>query len=346
MRQLTNAETATFCEQLGWLVHSGIGLGEGLRLMAEDETEKIRKDVYMQAAALVDEGTSLSDALKEAGCFPVYACGSVRTGEAAGRLEEALRALKLYYENKERMNRRLRSALLQPSLLVLLMMVVLGVLLIQVFPVFQSVYVSLGRTMSGVAGGLLQAGLWLKDALWVVYGLFGLLVVVALLFAVCSSFRETATGRWKRYAGDKGVMRKVNDAAIAQVMAMGLSSGMVLEDTMDLAAEVTADVPKAKERCLRCKEQLLSGEPLIDALKSSEVLPMSACRLLGVGIQGGNGDTVMAEIAEKLSEEAEAALTNRIEKAEPALVLSVSVLVGVILLVVMLPLINIMETIG
>jgi type IV pilus assembly protein PilC len=109
---------------------------------------------------------------------------------------------------------------------------------------------------------------------------------------------------------------------------------------------VTADVPKAKERCLRCKEALLSGEPLVDALRTSEVLPASACRLLSVGLQGGSGETVMAEIAEKLSEEADIAVTSRIEKTEPALVLSVSVLVGVILLVVMLPLINIMETIG
>ena len=346
MRQLTNSETAFFCEQLEWLVHSGIGLGEGLRLMAEDETEEQRKAVYMQAADAVDEGASLSDTLKAAGCFPVYACGSIGTGEATGRLEEALRALKRYYEDKERMSVRLRSALLQPSLLALLMLVVLGVLLTQVLPVFQSVYASLGGTMSGVAGALLRAGLWIKDALWLVYGVFGLIVVLVLLFAVCAPFREKVTGWWKRHAGDSGVMRKVNDAAIAQVMAMGLGSGMVLEDTMDLAADVTADVPRAKERCLRCKEELISGEPLMDALKNSEVLPVSACRLLSVGMQGGNGDTVMTEIAEKLSEEADVAMTNRIEKTEPALVLSVSVLVGLILLVVMLPLINIMGTIG
>lgn len=346
MRQLTDAELASFCEQLGWLVHSGIDLGEGLRLMAEDEEEESRKTLYIRLADTVEEGNSLSEALKVTECFPVYACGSIRTGEETGRLEEALRALKQYYEEKERMERRLRSALLQPSLLVLLMMIVLGVLLTQVLPVFQSVYASLGGTMSGIAGALLKAGLWLKDAIWFVYGVLGLLVVSVLLFALCAPFREKVSGLWKRYAGDKGVMRKVNDAAIAQVMAMGLGSGMFLEDTMDLAAEVVGDVPKAKERCLQCKERLLSGEPLADALKASEVLPVSACRLLAVGLQGGGGDTVMAEISAKLSEEADAAVASRIEKAEPALVLSVSVLVGVILLVVMLPLINIMETIG
>lgn len=346
MRQLTNQETASFCEQLAWLVHSGIGLGEGLRLMAEDETEEARKAVYTQAAYALEEGQSLAKVLKVAGCFPAYVYGSVNVGEETGRLEESLRALKRYYEEKERVDRRLRSALLQPSLLVLLMTIVLGVLLTQVLPVFQSVYASLGGSMSGLAGALLKAGLWLKDTLWLVYGVLALFVVLVLLFALCDPFRGVVIRWWKRHAGDKGVMRKGNDAAVAQVMAMSLASGMMLEDTMDLAAEVTADVPKAKERCLRCKEALISGEPLIEALKKSEVLPASACRLLAAGMLGGNGDAVMAEIAEKLSEEAEVALTKRIEKAEPALVLSVSVMVGVILLVVMLPLINIMEAIG
>lgn len=346
MRRLTNQETAAFCEQLEWLVHSGIGLGEGLRLMAEDETDIWRKELYERIATSVEDGRSFSEALKDAGCFPTYACGSVGAGEATGRLEGALRALKRYYEEKERMNRSLRNALLQPSLLVILMMIVLGVLLMQVLPVFQSVYASLGGTMSGAAGVLFEIGLWLKEQIWLVYGVFFVAVCPVLLFAVCGPFRSRMTNLWKRYAGDRGVMRKVNDAAIARVMAMGLGSGMVLEDAMELAAEVTADVPKAKERCIRCREQLISGEPLAEALKQSEVLPASACRLLAVGMQGGNGDAVMEEIAGKLSEEADTALTNQIEKAEPALVLSVSILVGVILLVVMLPLINIMEAIG
>ena len=68
--------------------------------------------------------------------------------------------------------------------------------------------------------------------------------------------------------------------------------------------------------------------------------------LLSLGMQSGNGDAVMVEIADRLSEEADIALTSRVEKLEPTLVLITSVLVGIILLSVMLPLMNIMETIG
>lgn len=346
MRQLTNQEIASFCEQMAWLIHSGIGVGEALHLMAEDEPEGVRKQVYARAADEVADGTAFSETVKAAGCFPVYVYGSLAAGEETGRLEEAFKALQLYYEERERTNRRVRSALLQPAFLLLLLLLVLGVLLTQVVPTFQSVYASLGGTMTGAAGVLLKVGVWLKDKLWFVYGVLGVGVVLALLFATCGPFRAWVTGLWKRYAGDKGVMRKVNDASIAQVMAMGLGSGLYPEDTLELAAGIMEEIPGAKRRCLQCRDALVSGIPMLEALRQSEVLPLSACRLLSVGTQAGNQDAVMRELAHKLSEEAEEALASKVDRIEPAMVLTVSILVGAILLMVMLPLMNIMETIG
>lgn len=346
MRQLTNQEISLFCEQMEWLIHSGVGVGEALHLTVEDEADEALRAMLLQVAERVDDGASVAEALKEEDCFPGHVCGSLATGEKTGRLEESFRALKLYYEKKEQAGRRIKNVLLQPTFLLLLMMVVLGILLTHVIPTFESVYASLGGTMTGVAGALLTVGLWLRKWIWVVYIPIGVIVLFALLFSACTSFREKAIRLFKKWGGDRGVMRKENDAAIAQVLAMGLGSGLLLEDTMELAAEVMEDVPQAQKRCLQCKEALVSGIPLLDALKEAEILPQSACRLLSVGMQGGNGDVVMREIADKLSEEAETALANKVEKIEPALVLTVSVLVGAILLLVMMPLMNIMETIG
>ena len=345
MKQLINQEISLFCEQMEWLIHSGVDVDEALHLTAE-ESETGLRELLLQAEDRVEDGVSLAEALKQVGCFPGHMTGSLAAGEKTGRLEEALRSLKLYYEEKERASRRIRSALLQPALLLLLLLVVLGVLLTRVIPTFQSVYESLGGTMTGLAGGLLAIGLWLRKWIWVFYGVFGLMAVVEVLFSVCVPFRKRVTGFLKKRYGDRGVMRKENDAAIAQVMAMGLGSGLLLEEAMELAAEAMAEVPEAQKRCLQCREALLDGRALLDALKESEVLPRSSCRLLSVGIQSGNGDAVMREIAEKLSEEAELALANKVDKIEPALVLTVSVFVGMILLLVMMPLMNIMETIG
>ena len=76
------------------------------------------------------------------------------------------------------------------------------------------------------------------------------------------------------------------------------------------------------------------------------MLPASACRLLMLGVQSGNGDAVMEDIARRLSEESNQALENKVAQVEPTLVLGTSMLVGIILLSVMLPLMNIMTAIG
>ena len=115
---------------------------------------------------------------------------------------------------------------------------------------------------------------------------------------------------------------------------------------MELAAQVLADVPAAQERCKQCREYLEDGDNTVDALRKAEIFPPATCRLLSLGMQSGNGDVTMREIARRLSEDADIALSDAIAKVEPTLVLVTSVLVGAILLSVMLPLINIMETIG
>jgi len=346
MRPLTYSEIAAFCQEIAWLVHSGVRVGDGLNLLAEEEKEEAWKACLTAMAEQADDGLPLSEIIKNAGCFPVYVQGILYVGETTGRLEESLLALKKYYEGRNYMNNRVRSALLYPSILLLLMLVVIVILLTRVLPIFQSVFASLGGGLDGIAGGFLTLGMWLNKAMPALLVLMTAVIAFVMVFAVSMQFREKIIAFWRKRAGDKGVMRKMNDASFAQAISMGLSSGLPLEETMELAAEVLSDVPEAKERCLNCKEELLSGIPLSDALKKADVFPPAMCRLLSLGMQSGNGDAVMVEIADRLSEEADEALAKRIEKVEPTLVLVTSVLVGGILLSVMLPLMNIMETIG
>lgn len=346
MKQLTYREIAGFCQELAWLIHSGVRVGDGLNLLAEEEKEAEWKECLKVMAEQADEGMMLSQIIKNANCFPVYVYGILNVGETTGRLEESLLALKKYYEGREHMNNRVRSALMYPSVLLMLMLVVIVILLTQVLPIFQSVFESLGGALGGVAGGLLSVGMLLNKAMPVLCALMAVAAGMIVAFSVNNSFRERVLSIWRKKAGDRGVMRKMNDAGFAQAISMGLSSGLPLEETMELAAEVLRDVPQAKERCLNCKEELLSGIPLAEALKKAEVFPPAMCRLLSLGMQSGNGDAVMVEIADRLSEDADIALAARVEKVEPTLVLITSLLIGAILLSVMLPLMNIMQTIG
>ena len=336
-KMISNEELSTLCLELSMLLHAGVGMGDALSLLAE-EGDKLLGEMAEQ----VDGGIPLSAALRDSGRFPVYACGLVEVGERTGRTEEALAALARYYEDRVRLARRVRSALLYPAVMLALMLVVIAVLLVKVLPIFDDVYASLGGRLTGVAGGLLALGRWLEGAMPVLWVLLALVALFAAAFAASGSFRTRVLSLWRNSHGDKGVARLLNNARLAQAMAMGMASGLPLDEAVALSAGLLE--AGAKERCLACQKQLEEGQSLSTALRT--LLPANQCRLLELGQRSGTGDASMEKIARDLTEQGEAALDDLVGRVEPALVLVCSVLVGLILLSVMLPLMHIMAAIG
>ena len=244
---ISHGELSTLCLELSMLLHAGVGTGDALSLLAE-ESDPEYKAMLMDMAKEVDGGAALSDAMRRAEGFPVYVCGLVEVGERAGRTEEALAALSRYYESRARLDRRVRSALLYPAVMLLLMLVVIAVLLVKVLPIFDDVYASLGGRLTGVAGSLLTLGRWLDGAMPVLWVLLVLAAVFLAVFAAVPSFREKLTVSWRRSHGDKGVARKMNDARLAQALAMGMASGMPIEEAVELAAGLMEETPAARDR--------------------------------------------------------------------------------------------------
>ena len=343
---LSNTELSTLCLELSVLNHAGVSVGDSVSLLAQEEPDAALRGVLEQTALRADECGSLGKALREADCFPAYLCDLVTVGEESGRPDEALRALSGYYDNRARMDRQLRSALLYPAVLLLIMLAVIVVLLTQVLPVFNDVYANLGGQLTGVAGGLLSLGQALDGLMPVLCALLVLIVVLLGAFAGSFRFRSGVLSFWRKRWGDKGISRKMNTARFAQALAMGISSGLPVEEALDLASSLLSDLPSAQKRCQECKARLDDNVPLAQAMNASGLLPQADCRLLAVGTANGASETVMTQIADRLSEEGDAALEARMGQIEPTLVVASSILVGLILLSVMLPLMHIMTAIG
>lgn len=340
-RKLSNDEIASLCLELSLLLHAGVSTGDALSLLAQEEEHR---GMLSTMAEQVDGGKTLSTALRESGVFPVYVCGLVEVGERTGRTEEALAALSRYYEERVRIGRRVRSALLYPAVMLALMLVVIGVLLVKVLPIFDDVYASLGGRLTGVAAGLLNLGRWIEAAMPVLYLILAGLVLVVLVFGLVGPLRRGVVSLWQKTRGDRGVSRKLNNARLAQALAMGMASGLPVEEAVSLSANLMEG--KARKRCQECGQRLEKGESLGAALRLSGLLPPRQSRLLELGQHSGAGDASMEKIARDLGEEGEAALDALVGRVEPALVLVCSVLVGLILLSVMLPLMHIMSAIG
>lgn len=343
---LSNEYLSAFTLQLSLLIHAGINIGDGIHLLAEDEKNKQAKEILEKMAEDVDDGLQLSEAMKNTACFPDYIVQMTSTGEATGRVEDALKALTEYYENRRQLGQRIQSALTYPLLLLALMLVIIGILLTRVLPIFNTVYQQLGGSLTGMAAGMLAFGKGLDRALPVIGVIVGILLVIGIVLGMSEALRKRAVLVYKRFFGDRGITRKVGMAHFASALSMGMQSGLPMEEALKNAMEFHEDSPKAKERYEKCLVLLEEGEPLADALKQAGVFAPMYCRMLALGVKSGAGDSIMEEIAVRLEEEANCSIEEAVAKIEPTIVITTSVIIGIILLSVMLPLINIMSSIA
>lgn len=342
-KMLTNEQVWSFCTALEQLIHAGIGLGDALVLMTEEEPDDTCREMLTGMAQQADEGASLSTVVRQTGRFPGYVSTLMEVGERAGKLEQALHALSRHYESRDRMDRRLASALLYPSMLILVLLAVAVVLLVWVLPVFQDVYDQLGSGMTGIAGSLLTVGGWLRQGMPVLCAL----VAIFAAFLLIPFLRMWIVGKWNRFRGDRGVHRAVLSARFMQALTMGLESGMTDVEAAQLASKLSqGEVAAFEKRCIHCVEAIRSGGNLPKALRTAGFLSPSDRRLLDAGIRSGRGETVLQQIAQRQLERSEEALERQTGKVEPVLVAIACGLIGGVILSVMLPLVNIMTAIG
>lgn len=343
--RLSNDDIGALCLSLSMMLHAGVGPADGLSLMAEDE-EGPMKELLKDMAAEADMGLPLNQVFKDTESFPDYVCSLLTVGEESGRTEEALNALSNHYETQAAINQRLRTALLYPAILLLIMLAVIVVLLVYVLPIFNEVYTQLGASLSGVAGGLLSLGQALGKLMPVLCVLLGIIVALVIAFAASPSFREKILTWYRGKFGDKGISGQLNMARFAGALSMGISSGLTPEDAISLSTSILEGIPTAQARCKDCLEKIFNGANLSTAMNEAGLLPKAECRLLETGIRAGAGDTAMEQVARRLAESSEYAVEAKVGQVEPAMVIVCSVLVGLILLAVMMPLMHIMAVIG
>lgn len=341
--KIDNAATGGLFRKLQYFIHAGILTSDALFLMAEDAEDENEKNMFREMALNTESGMPLSEVFRKAGGFEDYACDMLEAGEETGKLEETLGALADNYGSRADMDSRLTAALFYPALMLLIMIAVIAALLVYVLPIFNDVYARLGSSLTGIAGALLRIGEGLGKVTPLLCTVIGLAAIYLALFAAFSGIRSQLVADWEKSRGNKGAFGKINMARFAQVVYLGMSSGLSTERILELASKM---LPKSEEKCEECLTLIKGEKSLGAAMGETGLLPKAESGLLDAGIKSGSGEAAMAQISSRLTVEANSALETATAKIEPAMVVISSVLVGLILVAVMLPLINIMSAIG
>ena len=343
-KTLTNTYLSAFCLELHMLMHAGVTLSEGVLMIQDDEPDKDGKAILQSLLDELEAGESLAAALRKSGYFPHYMVSMVETGEKTGRLAETLKALSEYYDRQERQAAAVKNAILYPAILLLMMVAVVLILIVYVLPVFNDVFGRLGSRMSPLAVELMRFGGWLGHASAFIAGIFAVLFAAAAAMWIIPSLRERAVKAFKNKLGSRGIFGEMAASHFVAAMALSIASGLDAEEAVEMAASVSGGTKSVDEKNAACAEMLRTGKTLPEAMRDSGILSPRDGRLLALGVRSGMADSAMAEIARRKERDTADRIDALIGRIEPTLVIITSVIVGVILLSVMLPLMGIMTS--
>ena len=336
--KLTARELSSFCGQMGMLLHSGISTAEGLHILCDESKTDADRQILTPLIRSVEENGSLSRALDESGIFPAY----VRTGEETGCLDEIMESLSSHYEQEEEISGQIRSAVTYPLLMLGMMAVVILVLLIKVLPVFQQVFNQMGMEMNGVSRGLLNAGNVISRYSSVFLILAAALIGCILFFSLTEKGHSLLRKMVIHLPFFREIPVAMDYSRLAQGLSLGLRSGLSPETSLELTKDLISQ-PVILERLRKASSILDSGETFSRALTESGLFGGMEGRLITISFYSGSSDETFRRLSRQYTERSIDLISQAVSIVEPTIVILLSLLVGLVLLSVMMPLLGILS---
>lgn len=339
-------EMTLFSRQLALLTDSGVGIVQSLELLAQQSPSRRLKQVLGEVVADLRSGSSISAALaKHPQVFPPLYYRMVTVGEQTGELGVILRSLADYMEREAVATKRLKTALMYPTIILILAVVVVTVLVTVALPPLINLFTQFGT----------QLPLPTRILLFIVnfvtkYGLYLLFGVVALLVLVFLYIR-TATGRYHldRLILSLPVLGRLNLltelARNCRSLSLLFRAGLPLPEVMTLTRQASGNRVVAKGLA-EVEQDMLKGEGLARPMSKNHLFPPLMVTMTRVGEETGNLDETLMTVAQNYEVEAEDRMRTAIALIEPVMLLLLGGLVAFLALSLFMPLYGVLQSIG
>lgn len=346
--KLDSAGISLFCESVAMMLAAGIQTDEAVGMLSEDIGDVALQATCTSVYQSLNAGQNLAGAMQASGAFPRYAVDMVRVGETAGRTEEVLRSLGVYYDEEDRLFAKIRSSVGYPAALLCIMSVILAFTVIIILPVFEDVYVSMAGTLTGGSAGAVGLSVGIG---WVALGVTLVCAIVAVGLAIAcrgESGRIAVMHLFEKFPITRPAMEQLAVSRFASALAAYTASGVNTDEAMKEAIEVV------EHEGLRAKAASAYGlmidaaapRSLAQAISEAEVFEQIHARMLTIGTRSGSLDAALDRLSANFFDDAILQIDAAIDNIEPALAAFLTIAVGATLISVMLPLIGIMGSIG
>ena len=330
-----------FTRQFATMIDAGLPLIQGLEILGSQEPNLTLKKAVGTIRGDVESGSTLSNALKKhPKIFSDLYVSLVSAGEMGGMLDTILNRLATYIEKAEKLKRKVKGAMVYPSVVLSIALIVIAILLVFVIPVFQEMFEGLGGELPGITQFVVDLSEFLRNN--IIY----IIAAMVMLFFAFNRFKATEKGRT---TVDKillglpvfGMLLKKSAVAnFTRTLQTMTSSGVPILDGLGIVA-ATSGNKVVEKAILDTRTSISEGKTIAEPLSKSGIFPPMVTQMISVGESTGALDTMLGKIADFYEDEVNAAVDAITALIEPFMMVFLGGTIGFMLLAMYMPIFKI-----
>ena len=335
---LSVADLAFTLTQLSTYIKAGITLIDGVRILAKQAEKQEKKKIYQLIIYDLLSGDSFSDALsKQPKVFPKLLVNMVRSSELTGDLPNILDDMANYYTDVDKSRKEVKSAMTYPAIVSILAILVITFVFIWVVPQYTSMFEGFHQELPAVTKITIKISDFVSNHLIdILLAIILVLLLYLYLFKHVRSFKLMMQTFFLKLPVIKNLIKYKEISMFSRTFASLINHGVYINDSMDVLLKVSEN-EVYRNIIKKTVDNLNAGGKISETFKDNPAIPVVAYEMIVTGESTGN----LGEMLEKVSDYYDGLNRNSANAIksliEPALIIFLAGVVGVVILSVILP---------
>jgi len=347
-QKIKPVDIVAFTKQFATMVKAGLPILGTLEMLRNQTVNPSMKEVIEDIRRKLEGGVTLSTCFSQHPLiFDNIYVNLIKAGEAGGKLDLFMMKLVQSLEKKEKIKKKIKSALMYPTIMFSVAIIVTIFMLIKVVPVFAEMYAGMGVQLPGSTAAILGASNFLQ-------GTGGLIMLIAsisffLIFRYLTTKNENIKKRWHQRVLKLPVfgnlILKSTLARISMILGNLSAAGVNLLESLDIAKSVSNNVIVI-EALENIKKGVFSGDTLTKLFLKEPLFPPAFSQLISVGEQTGSLDEMFESIGNLYEEEFDMAVENMSSLIEPIMIVFMGTVIGGLMIAMYAPIFSVGSVMG
>ena len=345
---LTGKDLVVFTRQFGTMINAGLPLIQCLDILSTQSENKVLRETVGDVKNSVEAGSTFSDALKRhPKVFDELYINMIHAGEVGGLLDTILTRLAKHIEKAMKLKAQIKSAMVYPSAIVGVAIIVISVLMVWVIPVFAQMFLEMSGGRIGLPGPtqlVIDISNFFQSYWYFMGG-----VLVGMIIGI-KRYYATVKGRMVLdrlllkipIVGD--LIRKASVAKFTRTLGTLITSGVPLLEGLSICAKTSGN-KVIEEALMNARVSISGGKTISEPLAKCNVFPKMVTHMIAVGESTGALDAMLGKIADFYEDEVDQAVDTLTSLLEPIMMVVLGTIIGFIVIAMYLPIFTMAQAI-